>query len=1053
MTTSAGDRTPPPQHLERHGDLAFKPTFTLGPRLSRIAGPLAIVLGSVTFAVLSIRGLWGSGTLAFGDLPRFPSDASVFVDGFREAWSDRGFGGPYPSISWFLFLASLLTLAGGDGPLAQQLAMTLWIPVAFCGMAFLCRRYVETSWVLAAIGGLVYVVTPISIGLFVGGAVALIWSYALLPLVLIGAEALRRSSNPNLAWLALPTALLAATSPELLLFGFVVAAVWLVVGGGRRRFLIAAATGLGLALVATLPSLVSRGGVRLSSGLIEKMTGDFEYTYAEVTPLHLLRLAGNHGDPMDPLGYNDATTWGYAGYVLIAAVVAGVLLRRRGDVFVLRLVALASVMFGVLLGLALLTRTRPEVFADFTPAFVFRNPGKLMMLLAAAMVPAAVYGLRRLFEVFPHRREALRFIVAGGLVLYIIAYAGPALSGNWGVERVRGTAYEADPGLQASAQFLQRHDPDVPGRWRAIWLPFDHTDALNLEWIRPYWANEPNAENRDPEVEQTVALLDDALDEVDVRRFHGIADRSALRYVVLRTGADPDVGRMFARDPQMTRLRIGRGFVVWRNAAALPRIRQYSGLKAVVVPKAQPPVRYRSSPILTLSPDALTEPRGWTTYGSKGFRRVGDAIRVRATSPDAWPTLARRVPAFGDATYLVTARVRTRNAVAAHLKVIWYRSPGDREHLALDQDYAAPILTGSNGWTRVSAVVQSPRGTRFAEVAFLAGKRPSASRRAALSWVKDLRLSNIFIGDQPATTTEALAEVVPDIAARGYEVIDAQAFEPEATRNIPGLAIGGVVVNPGFGTTSPSSLRQLLRTRRGTEIVSRAEVTLRPRSGDWQTRADSAVVVGRRASAVVPLGIVPADRYVIALTGCRLRTGTFQVVRRAGVVRQAFGGPRTGCGRFTTTKPVAMRGRTTLRMSLGRDASVAVVHAFPVRSRRPLPQAASITIGSAGTTSPRVEGLSSPGVTLADSYHSGWETSGSGATQLRTFPGFNSFLVDEPSSVTGLRFGPQLTRDVLIFLGAIGWLAIVALLVFGREVTRRLVEAVLPQRRKPVEES
>jgi hypothetical protein len=1045
MTTSAGDSSPSPR-LERQDDLAFRPIFTLGPRMSRTVGPSAIVLGSVAFSVLSIRGLWGTGMLAFGDLPRFPSDASVFVDSFREAWSDRGFGGPYPSISWFLFLASLLTLTGGDGALAQQLAMTLWIPVAFCGMAYLCRRYVETSWLLAAIGGLLYVVTPISIGLFIGGAVALIWSYALLPTLLLGVEALRRSGMPNLAWLALPAALLAATSPELLAFGLLVAAVWFAIGSGRRAFIVAAGAALGLALVATLPSLVSRGSVGLTSGLIEKMTEDFEYTYAEITPLHLLRLAGNHGDPMDPLGYNDATSWGYTGYGLIAAVAAGLLLRRRGDVFVLRLVALASVVLGALLGIALLARTRPEIFADFPPAFVFRNPGKLMMLLAVALVPAAMYGLRRLFEVYPHRREALRFVVAAGLLTYLIAYAGPALSGDWGVERVRGAAYEADPGLQASAQYLKRQDRDAPGRWRAIWVPFDHTDALNLEWIRPYWANEPNAENRHPAVEETIASLDNALDEIDDRRFHGIADRSAVRYVVLRPGADRDIGRMFARDPQMTRLRVGRGFVVWRNDAALPRIRQYSGLKAVVVPKAQSPVRYRSNAILTLSPDVLAEPRGWTTYGTRGFRRAGDAIRVRATSSEVWPILATRVPAVGNATYLLTARVRTRNAVAAHLKVVWYRGSGDRKHLALD--YAAPILTGTNGWTRLSAVVESPRNTRFAEVAFLAGKRSAASTRAAVSWVRDVQLSNIFIGDQPSTRTEALAEVVPDIAARGWEVVDAHALEPETTSTIPGLAIGGVVVNPGFAATTPPALRPLLRARQGTEIISRAEVTLRPRSGDWQRRADAAVVVGQRGSAVVPLGLVPADRYVLALTGCRLRGGTFQIVRSAGVLPQALVGPGRDCGRFTTTRPVALSGRTTLRMSLGRNASVAAVHAFPVRSRGPLAQAASLTVSEAGTTSPRVTDVSSPGVTLADSYHGGWETSGSGGMQLQTFPALNSFLVDEPSSVTGLHFRPQLTRDVLIFLSALAWLAIVVLLAFGRGFTRRLIEARPRERRR-----
>jgi hypothetical protein len=72
---------------------------------------------------------------------------------------------------------------------------------------------------------------------------------------------------------------------------------------------VAAGAGLGLALVATLPSLASRGSVGLSSGLDEKITVDFQYTYEEITPLHLLRLAGNHGDPMDPLGYNGTSSW------------------------------------------------------------------------------------------------------------------------------------------------------------------------------------------------------------------------------------------------------------------------------------------------------------------------------------------------------------------------------------------------------------------------------------------------------------------------------------------------------------------------------------------------------------------------------------------------------------------------------------------------------------------------------------------------------------------------------------------------------------------------
>jgi hypothetical protein len=1036
MSTPAEHSNRAPARDPRRAEMSFPSVLTLGPRTKRFQAPVAIVLGSLAFAFFSIRGLWDNGMLAFGDLPRFPTDGSVFIDGFRESWSDRGFGGPFPSIAWVLFLGLLVEITGGDATLAQQLVMTLWIPVAFCGMAFLCRRYIETSWWLAAVGGLLYVMTPVSIGLFVGGAVGLIWSYALLPLVLAGAEALRRNTGSNIGWLALPVALLAATSPELLVFGFLIALVWLLVGDSNREpFLLVAVVGLGVATLATIPALIGRSGIRLSDSLLEKMTVDFEYTYSEVTPLHLLRLAGNHGDPMDPLGYNDASTWGYAGYLLVAALVVGLVLRRRGDAFVLRLAALATVVFGALLCVAALSRSRSDLFDDFAASFAFRNPGKLMMLLAAALVPAAVYGIHRLFAVFPQHREILRFVVAGGLVAYFGAYAGPALSGDWGVKEVRGSAYEADPALFASARFVERQDPDAPGRWRAVWVPFDHTDALNLEWISPYWANEPVPENRDPAVEAPITLMQDALDDLDPRRFHAIADRSSVRYVVLRRGADPELGAMFATDRQMARIHQGRGFVVWQNSAALPRIRQYSGIKAVVLSEPPALVRYRSTPVLALRPTALSRPTSWTTYGSRSWSRTGGAITARATG-SRWPILARRIPATPQSTYLLTAQVRTRRAADAHLKVLWFRNEGDRHAQAIDQDFADPVLDGTHGWTRISAVVESPQGTQFGEVAFLAGRRAPGSRRAAVSSIRNLRLSPIFVGDQPESSTEAVSEVVSQIGARGYEIVEAGALSPEAvSRAGRRLAVDGVIVNPGARTTMPPELRQVLPSAR-TEIVARAEVTLRPRSGDWQRRGDSAVVVSERGRAVVPLGVVPANRYRIVFTGCRLRSGSIRIARPGGAVEQALAGPARGCGRFTSTRAVRLKGRTSLRMSLGQNAAVAAVRVIPAARRAPAGGAGALTVSDANTPSPQVGGLSSRGITLADAHHRGWETSGTGSTQLETFPGFNSFVVDKPAEVSGLNFGPQRDRNLLIVIGALGWAAIFGLLLYRRRAPR-----------------
>jgi hypothetical protein len=1008
-------------------EMAFPSVLKLGPRTRRFHWPVALVLGSIAFALFSVRGLWDEGMLVFGDLSRFPTDASVLVNGVRDAWSDRGFGGTEPSLTWVLFFASLLAVTGGDAPLTQQLGMTLWIPVAFCGMALVCRKLMNMSWWLAALGGLVYVATPVSIGLFVAGAAGLIWSYAFLPLLIAGAEALRRGTGTNIAWLALPAALLAATSAELLVFGFVVAAVWLVVGRNREPFLVVAVIGLAVATMATLPSLAGRGGLRLSDALVTKMTADFEWTYSEATAVNLLRLAGNNGDPMEALGFNDASTWAHAGYLLIAALVAGVVLRKRGDLLVLRLVALAAFAFATILALGWITRTRSEVFTDFPVLFTLRNPAKLMILLAAAVVPAAMYGLHRLFAVFPQHREILRFLVAAGAFAYLGGYAAPALSGDWGVEEVRGSAYKADAALFASARFMAKQEENTPGRYRAVWMPFDHYAALNLEWIAPGWANEPVPEVRSPAVEESITLLEEALDERDVRHFHAIADRASVRYVVLRREADPGLGAMFMSDPRMERIHQGRGFVVWRNTTALPRVRQFSGLKAVVLPADREPVRYRSTAVVRLAPGALKPSSSWKRYGKADFREVGGALRIRTMST-RWPVLARRVPAAPDATYLLTAQVRTRQVAAAHLKVLWLRNASDGEARALDQDYVAPVLDGSRGWTRVSSIVVSPRDTRFGEVQLLAGTRPRGKQAPATTWVRGLRLHPIFVGDMPSSSIEAMSEVVQHIGTSGHEIADAESVPADAAGK-SALPIDGVVVNPEARTRVPAPLRDVLRPAR-TEIVSRAEATLRPQSGDWQRLGDSAAVVSARGVGVVPLGIVPPSRYTITLTGCGLSSGTIRIVHPGGAVEPSFTGPARGCGQFTSRQSVRIRGRSSLRLSLGRNGAVAAAHVIPARRPSAPQPAGAITVTEATTPSPRVTGQRSAGIVLADSHHNGWQTSGSGSEQIRVYPGLNAFALHEPSELSGLDFGPQRDRDALLIIAALAWVAMIVLLIF-----------------------
>ena len=375
---------------------------------------------------------------------------------------------------------------------------------------------------------------------------------------------------------------------------------------------------------------------------------------------------------------------------------------------------------------------------------------------------------------------------------------------------------------------------------------------------------------------------------------------------------------MFLGDPRMSPIRRGEGFVIWRNAPRSPGYASTRGSKAVVVAQPQPPVRYRSNPIVTLPLDALRKPRGWTTYGTRTFETVDNAIRARASSTDLWPILARRIPVFGSATYIISAEMRTKNVSDAHLKMMWFRRSGDSERLAMGRDYGQPVLSGSNPWTRVSAVIESPPGARFGEVAFLAGRRPQGSRRPAISWVRNIRVSNVFIGDQPSSLGDAVTDVVEDIDPGGYEIVEAERVPPELSKRAgPRLPIGGVVVNPGPRTVTPPSLRELRRSGGRVEIVARAHVTLRPQKGGWQARGASAVVVSEQGRATLPLGEGPSGRYNITLTGCELGSEPVEVIRRFVVLEPTFRGPGQRCGRSVTRRPVLLNGRVTIRRLFG----------------------------------------------------------------------------------------------------------------------------------------
>jgi hypothetical protein len=965
--------------------------------------------------------------LAFGDLNAYPEHASEFLRTYRSGWTARGLGGPFTASPAVLVDALLLSVTGGEAHFAQLLSMAAWIPLAFAGMVYLCRRGLGLSWGIALAGGVIYPTTPVAIGLFVAGAVGLLWAYALIPFVVAAAEKVRVGGFRAIGWFAAAVAFLSAFSPELLVFGALIAVIWVVVGPQRRRVFPAMALALALATFAALPGLFGRAQIPTSERLVDKALVDFNYTYDKASPVRLLRLAGNQGDPMDRLGYDGAAAWTYAGFLPILLFTVGFLGRKRNDALPLRLTVMGAASLCALLALRVLAERRSGLLTELPALLAFRNPEKIMILLAAALVAGAMYGASCFLWLTAGRRRLAMGALLGAVAAYLVLYARPVFMGDWGVKKVRGDAYLADSGLLAAARYLQQTDPSLPGEWRIAWIPFSARDVLSLEWVLPDWANDPVLESTDPKVQQATNMLETSIDLADMRTFHSVADRLAVKYLVVRAGADPRIVRAIRNDPKLRRIHTGRGFVIWGNTAALPRIRSFSGLTAVIAGRRPDAVEFQSPPIVRLQRRTLSEGTRWTVYPRAEFAQVGKAIRIRATGSAFWPVLARRVRVYGSTSYAVAALVRTRSAAAAQIKVIWYRHRSDIESHALREDFVGHPLTGDHGWTWVADIVESPPDARFGELTFLAGKRLAGSRQAAVSWIKHLQMANYYRGD-PAPTGAGVVPEIQDVARSSYELADAASLAGASVTD--GLTLDAAVANPAPGSRISILFSSLLRHADRVSIVSQANVALQPRKGIWRKTTDSAELAGSSGLASLSLGFVPSRNYVVSVAGCHLGPRSVRVVTLTQTV--AAHGAATNRCEEVRTRPVALAGPTAVQFAVSRGASIERVQANSVVPGLPSPVGAQARrVIAVDSPSPIIRNLSSAGLTLADAFDPGWRASGSKEHHFRTLLGLNGFLVHQPRALSGLSYGPQRTRDVLLGLSFGAWLAIGVLMLLA----------------------
>jgi GT2 family glycosyltransferase len=244
---------------------------------SPVAGVFALL---VVLALVSCRGLLGSGMLSGGALLPAPGSAGDWWRGYLENWHRLGIGSASPAAPYLLPLAFVGTLLLGKAWLVVDLLFLLVVPLAAWG-GFRFLRRLTGSMPMALWGGVVYGLLPVLSGAVREGRLGTVAAAVILPWLAHAALFLRPQESADRRWRAawrtsLLLALLVAFVPAAWLMAVLVAVALLVPGlrgvprSLRRSVWRTVLTPLGVSLVLLLPwSLLTWSHLGPASWLFE----------------------------------------------------------------------------------------------------------------------------------------------------------------------------------------------------------------------------------------------------------------------------------------------------------------------------------------------------------------------------------------------------------------------------------------------------------------------------------------------------------------------------------------------------------------------------------------------------------------------------------------------------------------------------------------------------------------------------------------------------------------------------------------------------------------
>jgi hypothetical protein len=441
-------------------------------------------------------------TLVYGDTPLVTVNSTRVLQQYVfSAWHNSAYGENFPQPMGYIFYLAVDKLAALVGTVTVfDFLYRISIPTGFITCYWFLGRFSKNMWV-KMVGSALYIINPEIMSRF--GAGTDYWPFVFLPLALGCFMSLLESQNrKNMAKMTLCTSMVLWTFPmgtiPLFFVFLIVFLSYLATGRANLRTVVpyVALSGVFVA-VAFMPYLYLTYvfGQSPGSGFSAlTVLNDFRYTYADVSIPSLLRLAGNVGSPMVPLGYEDLQNpLNEFGYIIPAVALSSILWLKGSDSRRRVISMLASVLFLTFLAL-LLKYTSSSGFSwvirQLPPIWQFRNPSKIIILLVLTTVPLFTFALDRVVSAARKSMLTRNYKVAIMCLLVMFAGVGQLFVYNphaYTGDMATGIEYASvvpDRTLESIVQDSLLWSSS--STYRGIILPYDHLTELHTQFVDPF---------------------------------------------------------------------------------------------------------------------------------------------------------------------------------------------------------------------------------------------------------------------------------------------------------------------------------------------------------------------------------------------------------------------------------------------------------------------------------------------------------------------------------------------------------------------------------------